>query len=90
MPTKVSKTILLKPARKALDRMDAKTKVRILEAIKGLQQIPAIGDVKPLSGMAGKYRLRVGGYRVIYSYGQDGELIVLYVENIGSRGDIYK
>lgn len=90
MPTRVSQTILLKPARKALDKMDAKTRMRIIEAIKGLEQIPAVGDVKPLSGIVGKYRLRVGGYRVIYSYGQNGEVLILYVENIGSRGDIYK
>ena len=57
MPTHVSQTILLKPARKALDKMDMKTRLRIIEGIKGLELIPAQGDVKPLSGMAGKYRL---------------------------------
>ena len=90
MPTHVSQTILLKPARKALDKMDVKTRLRIIEGIRGLEQIPAQGDVKPLSGIIGKYRLRVGGYRVIYSYGMNEEIIILYIENIGSRGDIYK
>ena len=90
MPTHVSKTILLKPARKAFDKMDMKTRKRLIDGIKGLEQIPAVGDIKPLSGIIGKYRLRIGSYRVIYSYGTDSELIILYVEDIGSRGDIYK
>lgn len=38
----------------------------------------------------GKHRLRVGKYRVIYRYTQNGELDILIVMEIGSRGDIYK
>ena len=54
MPTHVSKTILLKPARKALDKMDMKTRRRLIDGIKGLEQIPAVGDIKPLSGIIRK------------------------------------
>ncbi len=35
-------------------------------------------------------RLRVGGWRVIYKYGADGGLQVLFILEIGNRGDIYK
>ena len=35
-------------------------------------------------------RLRVGGIRVIYKYGNDNDVIVLFVIEIGTRGDIYK
>ena len=34
--------------------------------------------------------MRVGKYRVIYRYTEDGEVEILIVMDIGSRGDIYK
>ncbi len=37
----------------------------------------------------GRLRLRVGKYRVIYRYDVDNELKILYIIDIGSRGDIY-
>ncbi len=77
-------------AKKYLLSLDRKTQVRILNAIQGLAQFPPVGDLKPLEGREGKFRLRVGGYRVIYSYGRDGEIIIVTIEDIGPRGDIYK
>ena len=41
--------------------MDSRTKQRMKTAIEG---IPA-GDIKPLKGNSGSYRLRVGGWRII-------------------------
>lgn len=80
-----------KSAAKAIQRMEKRLRLRIREAIEGLTQNPPEGDIKPLQGFTdGRYRLRVGGYRVIYRYDSRGELIVLYVMDIGSRGDIYK
>ena len=38
----------------------------------------------------GTMRLRVGKYRVIFRYDKDGALEILYIIDIGSRGDIYK
>lgn len=38
----------------------------------------------------GRYRLRVGKYRVIYKYETENALEILDVMDIGSRGDIYK
>jgi mRNA interferase RelE/StbE len=34
--------------------------------------------------------LRVGKYRIIYNYLPDGEIIILYIMNVDTRGDIYK
>ncbi len=41
-----------------------------------------------MKGYTGLYRLRVGDYRVIYTV-NNGELVV-YVIDVGNRGDIYK
>ena len=80
-----------KMAAKAIQRMEKAMRQRIREAIEGLTQTPPKGDIKPMEGKpAGRFRLRVGGYRVIYRYDQDGTMIVLYILDVGPRGDIYK
>ena len=80
-----------KAAVKALQRMDKSTRLRIRDGIEGLTLKPPQGDIKPMQGKpAGRYRLRVGSYRVIYSYRIDGTVEVLCILDIGSRGDIYK
>lgn len=62
-----------------------------MAAIIGLTQTPPQGDIKPMEGKpAGRFRLRVGGYRVVYRYNQDGIMIVLYIIDVGPRGDICK
>lgn len=63
----------------------------ILDAIQKLTLKPAEGDIKKMSGYKdGRYRLRVGKYRVIYKYVTDTEIEILMIMDIGSRGDIYK
>lgn len=70
-----------KQAQKFLEKKNIAVRQRIIEAILKLPE----GDVKRLSGRNG-YRLRVGGYRVIF----DMHGNVIYIEKIGNRGDIYK
>lgn len=80
-----------KSAVKAIQSMDKSAKQRIKKGIEGLTQNPPVGDIKPMQGYSdNRYRLRVGGYRIIYKYLTDNAVIVLYVMDIGSRGDIYK
>ncbi len=63
----------------------------ILEAIKKLTHKPVEGDIKKMSGYKdGRYRLRVGKYRIIYKYLTDNEIEILCIMDVGSRGDIYK
>ena len=63
----------------------------ILDAIEKLTHKPAEGDIKKMSGYKdGRYRLRVGKYRIIYKYITDTEIEILMIMDIGSRGDIYK
>ena len=80
-----------KVATKYLRGLPQKLKDSIRDAIKGLTQKPPKGDIMPMQGYKdGRYRLRVGKYRVIYRYTTDGEVEILIVMEIGSRGDIYK
>lgn len=58
----------------------------ILASIDLLTQHPPVGDIKPMQGMNGMYRLRCGKYRVIYGF-CDGKLEIM---KVGARGDIYK
>ncbi len=80
-----------KKAAKYISALDWPAKQRIKTAIEGLTETSPKGDIKLLQGFtdSGK-RLRVGKYRVIYNYLPNGEIEVLYIINVDSRGDIYK
>ena len=78
-------------ALKFLAKLDAKSVARIRNAIQGLTMTPPQGDIKPMQGYDdGRKRLRVGGWRIIFKYGSEGEIEILFVIDIGNRGDIYK
>ena len=79
------KHIIKKPAKKFIDRLPKPEKARLVTAI---AQLPDGEDIKPLKGHSNLLRLRVGGYRIIYSV-DNGQLIV-YVIDVDNRGDIYK
>lgn len=78
------KIIIKKPAKKFIDKLPINEKKRLVAALEGL---PDNGDIKRLQGYDGYYRLRVGSYRIIFHV-DNGELIV-YVVDIGNRGQIY-
>ena len=75
-----------KSAIKYLKSIEKKTRDGILASIDLLTQYPPVGDIKPMQGMNGMYRLRCGKYRVIYGF-CDGKLEII---KVGARGDIYK
>lgn len=72
-----------KQAVKAIEKMDRPTKQRIKAAVEGLPS----GDVKPLQGSKGSYRLRVGDWRILFSY---PEKDIILIEKIAPRGEVYK
>ena len=72
-----------KQAVKALERIDTATKQRIKQ---GIENIPK-GDIKPLKGSDGDYRLRIGNWRVLFSYADDD---TLQIKRIAPRGEVYK
>ena len=78
-------------ALKFLSKLDAKSVQRIRSAIQGLTVEPPVGDIKVMQGFSdGRKRLRVGSWRIIFKYGSDHDLQILFVIDIGNRGDIYK
>ena len=78
-------------ALKFLSRLDKKTVARIRDAIQGLTFVPPVGDIKPLQGFRDeRKRLRVGAFRVIYRNVTEDTVEIIFVIDIGNRGDIYK
>lgn len=76
--------LLKKRAKKFIDRLPVNERKRIVNAI---ELLPDGEDIKKLKGYDNLLRLRVGNYRIIYSI-NDGKCII-YVIDIGNRGDIY-
>lgn len=72
-----------KQAVKAISAMDKPTKQRIKNGIEGIPN----GDIKPLIGYKGCFRLRIGDWRILFSYADDQTVII---EKIAPRGQIYK
>lgn len=76
-----------KQALKTLSRLDRPTQERILVAIDDLAQLSR-GDVRRLErGAEEAFRLRVGGWRIVFSYPDDTTVIV---HRVRPRGDAYK
>ena len=71
-----------KQAAKYINSQDRSAQQRIRE---GIEKIPE-GDIKPLKGAPGTFRLRVGDWRILFSNITDG----IYIREIGPRGGIYK
>ena len=86
-----------KKSLKFLAKQDNSTVARIKNAIEKLTHKPPEGDIKVMQGSdKNKMRLRVGSYCVIYWYSEEvgkieNEVIeILFIDEIGNRGDIYK
>ena len=66
-----------------MDRSEAKRIVHAMEAFAAA----GLGDVKALRGaLKGRYRLRVGKWRIFFSLDQPGSVVVTDVDN---RGQAY-
>lgn len=80
-----------KDALKFLSKLDKKSVGRIRNAITGLTLDPPVGDIKTMQGYHdGRKRLRVGSWRIIYRYESQDMVEIIFVMDIGNRGDIYK
>ena len=74
---------------KVLAKIPLKVKTKIAEKIYFLGLNPSDDrlDIKALT-INKQFRLRVGGYRIIYS--KDDKIRIIHIEKIKPRGDVYK
>jgi mRNA interferase RelE/StbE len=77
-------------AEKYLDRMNEPFKQKILDGLGGLKENPPKGDIEPLQGQADRYRLRVGGYRILFEEFVIDQRDFFLITKITPRGDAYK
>jgi len=56
-----------------------------LNIINKIEKIP-VGDIKPLSGREGEFRLRVGRFRILF-FIEDEDIKIFKID---TRGDVYK
>ena len=80
-----------KDSLKFLSKLDKKYVARMRAAIQDLTLSRPKGEIKVMQGYNDdRKRLRVGSWRIIYKYGVDNEIDILFIIDIGNRGDIYK
>jgi mRNA interferase RelE/StbE len=75
-------------AEKDLRRLDKPLVPKIFALIESLSVDPRPSGVKKLSGTDHSYRIRKGDYRILYSV--DDRILLIGIERIGHRKDIYK
>jgi mRNA interferase RelE/StbE len=70
-------TVRLHPvAGKYLDRLPEPQRGKIMDALRGLEKEPPEGNIRPLSGQPGQWRLKVGGYRALYRIEEDTVFVI--------------
>jgi mRNA interferase RelE/StbE len=79
---------VLRPAARAIERLDAAVRTRIRQAIRTLVTVPRPVGCVELSDSTDRYRIRVGDHRILYEV-RDGELVVIVVK-VGHRRDVYR
>jgi len=83
----VFEILLLPPAQKDLDNLEAGVFEKIMERIRTLSEDARPSGCLKLTGEEG-YRLRWGDYRVLYRTDDDAKRV--YVYRIKHRKDIYR
>jgi mRNA interferase RelE/StbE len=74
-------------ARDAKGIRDRSAKAAIRHAIEALAEEPFPRGAKKLRGHPDLWRIRIGGWRVVYTV--EGERLVVLVLMIAGRGDVY-
>jgi mRNA interferase RelE/StbE len=80
----------VRSAQKEFDRLPAKLRTKVTEALSLLSQHPysELLNVKRLKVGNQLYRIRLGDYRIVYEI-RDEALVVVVIK-IGHRSDVYK
>jgi mRNA-degrading endonuclease RelE of RelBE toxin-antitoxin system len=83
---RMAKVLISAEARLQHETLPKSIKARVQAIFLRLENWPAVSGAKPLRhGLAGRYRIRTGGYRIQFRVVGD-EVIV---EKIGNRGGFY-
>ena len=75
-------------ADRQLRKLDRPDQIRVLRAAQALATDPFPPGYRKLQGYDDVFRIRVGVYRVLYSF--DQSRIVVVVLKIGHRKDVYR
>ena len=70
---------------KYLERLNEPDKGHIKAALHGLEQEPPEGNITPVSGQPGTFRLKIGSYRALFRYKDDH----IFVTHLDPRGQVY-
>ena len=84
--------VYARSAQKDLRKLESSDSSRIVKKIDCfVTSAKPLQNAKAMSGIfAGKYRYRIGNYRVIFTYDSNGKVAILSILHIGHRKDIYK
>ena len=80
--------IILRDAQKSLDKMDAELRVRMIRAMRLLEDDPRHPGAIKMTGAEDLYRVRVGDWRMVYAI-RNRELVVIVIR-IGHRREVYR
>jgi mRNA interferase RelE/StbE len=78
----------IRSARKELESIDFRMRARILSAIEKLAKDPMPAGCKKLRDSANRWRIRIGDFRVVYSYNPQTKLIEIIA--VRHRSDAYR
>lgn len=80
--------VKIQSALKELNSLPDLIRSKILDACKSMTTDPFSGDVKPLTGLSGVFRRRVGDYRIAFSVNFAENKV--FIIRIGRRGEFYE
>ena len=75
-------------AEKQLRKLGRDDRIRVIRAVQHLATDPRPSGCRKLQGYDDVYRIRIGGYRVLYSI--DGKRIIVTVLKVARRRDVYR
>jgi mRNA interferase RelE/StbE len=80
--------VILPEALRYVERLPKQVRGNIRSRLDGLAALPQPQMAKPLKGMKGTWRLRVGDYRIIYRIDHAQRQVT--VIHVGNRKDVYR
>ncbi|MBX3354870.1 MAG: type II toxin-antitoxin system RelE/ParE family toxin [Phycisphaeraceae bacterium] len=87
----MARVVLTDSAAKELEALPLVAHTRILKVLERLADWPDVSGAKPMRGrLAGRFRIRTGDYRVLFSVRGRGIETTVVVEQIGHRDGFYE